>query len=193
MSDSARPQRFWVLETASAVASALWLALHPSTWARPTRDVLSRQILFTGVDALGFTALIAVLVGLSVVLQAQLWLGKLGQSELLGPMLVTVLVREVCPLMANFIVIGRSGTAIATEMATIAGDANVIELELPLTAPELTLRVRAAEVRGVRDDGRELRRATTTRERVSGAYWTTPEGTVLALDPVAPTARIEVL
>ena len=78
-----------------------------------------RQVLFTGVEALRFVLMIAFLVGVSVVVQAQLWLGTFGQSELLGPILVAVLVREAGPLLVNFVVIGRSGTAIATELGNM--------------------------------------------------------------------------
>lgn len=79
--------------------------------------VLARQIVFTGYDAIGFVAVVAMLAGISVVVQAQVWMGRLGQSELLGPLLVTVIVREVGPLLVSFIVIGRSATAMAAEMA----------------------------------------------------------------------------
>jgi len=63
--------------------------------------------------------MIAVLAGVSVVTQTQLWLKNLGQSGMLGSILVTVIVREIAPLLVNFVVIGRSGTAIATEMASM--------------------------------------------------------------------------
>ncbi|MEI6563807.1 MAG: ABC transporter permease [bacterium] len=102
---------------ASLSAAVVNLAVRPSSWTRPTRMVFSRQIIFTGYDAIGFVAIFAVLTGISVVVQAQVWMGRLGQSELLGPLLVTVIVREVGPLLVNFIVIGRSATAMAAEMA----------------------------------------------------------------------------
>ncbi len=93
------------------------LACRLDSWPRTTRTVLVRQIIFTGVDAMGFVGFVAVLAGISVVVQAQVWMGRLGQSELLGPLLVTVIVREVGPLLVNFIVIGRSATAMAAELA----------------------------------------------------------------------------
>ena len=106
---------------ASGIASVAWgvlfLAGRPSYWRRTVRRELAKQILFTGIDALGLTLLIAVLAGISVVAQVQLWLTRLGQSEMLGSILVTVLVREVGPVLVSVLVIGRSGTAIATELA----------------------------------------------------------------------------
>lgn len=82
------------------------------------REVLKRQILFTGVEALPFAALIALLTGAVVAVQAALLSGAAGR-ELLGSLLVTVLIRELGPLIVAFIVIGRSGAAIAAELASM--------------------------------------------------------------------------
>jgi len=102
---------------ASISTAVLLLAIRPSSWTRPTRTVLARQMVFTGYDAIGFIAMVALLAGAAVVVQAQRWMGMLGQSELLAPLLVTVIVRELGPLLVNFIVVGRSGTAMAAELA----------------------------------------------------------------------------
>lgn len=109
--------------------SVILLASKKSTWTRTTRDVFMRQILFTGVEALKFVSLVAVITGLSVVIQAQIWLGKTGQSQMLGTILVTVIVRELAPLLVNFIIIGRSGTAIAVEIANmkVLGEIHLLE------------------------------------------------------------------
>jgi phospholipid/cholesterol/gamma-HCH transport system permease protein len=54
-----------------------------------------------------------------------------GQSQYLGPILVAVIVRELGPLMANLIVIGRSGNAIAAEMAImkVTGEVRVLDAQ----------------------------------------------------------------
>ncbi len=111
--------------------TVLLLAARPRTWPRTVRAVFARQILFTGVEALKFVSLVALITGVSVVVQAQLWLGKTGQSALLGPILVMVIIREAAPLLVNFIVIGRSGNAIATELASmkINGEIRVLEAQ----------------------------------------------------------------
>lgn len=116
---------------AAVTWSVVALAFRLSSWPRTTRAVLTRQIVFTGYDALGFVSIVAVLAGISVVVQAQMWMGRLGQSELLGPLLVTVIVREVGPLLVNFIVIGRSGTAVAAEMAgmTVRKEIEVLDAQ----------------------------------------------------------------
>ena len=105
----------------TGVAGLLWsvgvAAAKPRSWPRTTRTVLGRQILFTGVDAAGVIGLIALLAGVAVVTQAQLWLRQIGQSEVVGPLLVAVIVRELGPILVAFVVIARSGTAIAAELA----------------------------------------------------------------------------
>jgi phospholipid/cholesterol/gamma-HCH transport system permease protein len=103
----------------AVVGTVLFIGLQPTRWSRATRNVLARQILFSGFDAINFIAFVAVLVGISVVVQAELWLKRLGQTQLLGPILVTVVIREVGPLLANFVVIGRSGNAIAAELGAM--------------------------------------------------------------------------
>lgn len=83
---------------------------------RVAREVVKRQVLFTGVEAIPFCALIALLTGAVVAAQAYLLSGADGR-DLLGTLLVTVLVRELGPLIVAFLVIGRSGAAIAAELA----------------------------------------------------------------------------
>ena len=103
----------------ATAAMAVALAIRPDTWRRPVRSVLARQVLFTGVDAIPFIAMVAAVIGLSVVLQTQAQLAKLGQTTLVGPILVAVVLREAGPLLVNLVVIMRSGTAIASELSTM--------------------------------------------------------------------------
>lgn len=111
--------------------SVLALATSRSAWPRTTRNVFMRQVLFTGVEALKFVSLVAAITGLSVVIQAQIWLGKTGQSQMLGAILVIVIIRELAPLLVNFIIIGRSGAAIAVELANmkVLGEIQVLEAQ----------------------------------------------------------------
>lgn len=108
---------------AARVTAVVWAVLvksvQPKTWTAPMRNVLARQILFTGLEATGFVSLIAVIVGGLVVVQAQYWLTRLGQTALIGPILTAVVLRELGPLLTNFVVIARSGTAISTELANM--------------------------------------------------------------------------
>jgi phospholipid/cholesterol/gamma-HCH transport system permease protein len=114
----------------AAVASAvLRLSVSPRRWPRTVRAILARQILFTGFEALRLVALVAVVMGVAVVLQTQVWLTKFGQSAFIGPILVAVIIRELGPLLVNFVVIGRSGTAISSELSSmrVAGEIRVLD------------------------------------------------------------------
>lgn len=105
------------------------VAARPRFWPPTVRNVLARQILFTGFDATRFISLIAFMVGISIVVQTQVWLTAVGQTQLLGPVLVAVVIREVGPLLTNFVVIGRSGTAIATELGNMKVNGEVHALD----------------------------------------------------------------
>lgn len=116
---------------AAVTWSVFAASVRPPTWRRTVRNVLSRQILFTGFDATRFVALIAFLVGVAIVVQTQVMLAAVGQTQLLGPVLVAVVIREVGPLLTNFVVIGRSGTAIATELGNmkVSGEIHLLDAQ----------------------------------------------------------------
>ncbi|HEX9243141.1 MAG TPA: ABC transporter permease [Anaeromyxobacter sp.] len=82
------------------------------------RDVLWRQVYFTAVRAAPFTILLALLVALAVAAQSP-YSAAAGGGEVVGRVLVATLVRELAPLLTAWIVIVRSGTAIAAELATM--------------------------------------------------------------------------
>jgi phospholipid/cholesterol/gamma-HCH transport system permease protein len=82
------------------------------------------------------------LTGLALVSQALYWLGLAGQQELEGPIVVTVLVRELTPLLIGIVLLGRSGSVTVTELGSLqqAGQVRVlramgIDLVLLLVLP----------------------------------------------------------
>ena len=89
------------------------------------REVLVRQVLFTGVQALPFTVLLALLTALVVVVQAQVQAAGIGDPDLLGRILVLILVREFGPLIVALVVIARSGAAVATELASMTAEREI--------------------------------------------------------------------
>lgn len=122
--------RWRFLRHLAAVSAALAaVCFKRGTFRRTVRNVLARQVLFTGFEAVRFVSLIAFLIGIAVVVQTQVWLVRAGQAALLGPVLVMVIIREIGPLLVNFVVIGRSGTAIATELGNmnVSGEVRVLD------------------------------------------------------------------
>ncbi|MDR3334603.1 MAG: ABC transporter permease [Treponema sp.] len=79
--------------------------------------ILIMQILFTFVEALSISALLALGMGAAVNIIGIPLLTGFSQERLIYPLLITMITRELGPLFTAFIVIARSGTAIATEVA----------------------------------------------------------------------------
>jgi len=83
-------------------------------------EITLRQVYFTAVQALKVVAVISLALGTVIIVQIGTQLSFLGGGiEFIVPILVLVLFREVGPLLTAIIVIGRSGTAIATELGNI--------------------------------------------------------------------------
>ena len=89
------------------------------------RKVLTMQILFTGVQALTNISLIAIALGAVIIIQGVGILPQFGQGDLVYPILITIITRELGPMLCAFIIIARSGTAIATEIGS-----NVVNHEI---------------------------------------------------------------
>ncbi len=81
--------------------------------------VLVLQILFTGVEALGIVSLVALAIGAVIIVEGNTLLPRFGQSGLLYQILIVVITRELGPVLTAFIIIARSGTAIATELGNM--------------------------------------------------------------------------
>ncbi|WP_428387069.1 ABC transporter permease [Mucisphaera sp.] len=115
----------------SVVGATLSLVVRPSTWTRPVREALAQQILQTAIYAIPFTLLTALAIAVFVVLQAQQWLDRLGHTSLLGPLLVVAVVRELGPLITNLLVIGRSGSGMTSELASMkaSGEVNLLDAQ----------------------------------------------------------------
>jgi len=79
--------------------------------------ILIMQILFTFVHALGISTLLAVAIGVAVNIIGMPILARISQEQLIYSLLIIIITRELGPLLTAFIVIARSATAIATEIA----------------------------------------------------------------------------
>jgi len=108
-----------VRHAASVIGTVLGIGLWPWTWSRLVRRAFARQVVAVGVEPLLFVAVVAVFIGISVVVQMTFWTGEAGLTQLLGPSLVTVVARELGPLLINLIVIVRSGSAMTTELGML--------------------------------------------------------------------------
>ncbi len=94
-----------------------------------TLRVLINQIRFTALQAVGIVTLLAGLLSFLVIAQSIEQLGRFGALEQLGTIMVVAVIRELGPLLTALIVVSRSGTAIAAEMATnrVLGEVTALE------------------------------------------------------------------
>jgi phospholipid/cholesterol/gamma-HCH transport system permease protein len=79
------------------------------------------QARFTGLQAAPLVAVLGAVIGAVSILQFAAILSGIA-DELIGKVLVTIIVREMGPLITAVLVIGRSGTAITTELGTMRLD-----------------------------------------------------------------------
>lgn len=105
------------LDLSALFVESLWVAISErGKGDKIILDVILRQILFTGVEALKVITVIALLLGGAVIIEAYTQLPSVGGEAIIGNILVVVIVRELGPIITAFIIIGRSGTAISTEI-----------------------------------------------------------------------------
>jgi phospholipid/cholesterol/gamma-HCH transport system permease protein len=116
---------------AAVIGTVSGLCIQPRSWSRGVWNVFARQVLTVGVGPFAFVCGVAVFVGISVVVQLAFWTGKAGQSQLLGPLLVAVVARELGPILTNIVVIVRSSSAMATELGVrkINGEVRALEAQ----------------------------------------------------------------
>ena len=108
-----------------SIAWLLWICLDEAfrmDWPRwrVVFQVLRNQIRFTALDALAITAFTALLLGGVTLLQAMGSLSGLGAEAFLSRLMARLVLRELGPLLVGVVVVGRSGTAIAAELASMS-------------------------------------------------------------------------
>lgn len=134
-----RAQWHELRHAAAVIGTALCDCVRPRYWGRAVWKAFIRQVFLIGVEPLWFVGAVAVFVGISVVVQLTFWVGEAGQSQLLGPLLVTVVARELGPVLINLIVIVRSGSAMTTELGVLKINGEVRSMEVQGGDPFLQL------------------------------------------------------
>ena len=134
-----RPFRWLV--TAVAMATAVTLhAVRPLTWRRPVRDELLRAIDVAGVRSLRVVAVMATIVGVSVVAQVLFWLEEVGgELEAVREVVVSITIREIAPLFVGLILLGRGGLTVLSELSRMQREGQVRALDARGLDPFLLL------------------------------------------------------
>jgi phospholipid/cholesterol/gamma-HCH transport system permease protein len=79
----------------------------------------TQQVNLIGISALPIVGLLSFIIGLILSLQSAVQLKQFGADQFLANLLSFALVREMSPLITAIILAGRSGSAIASEVATM--------------------------------------------------------------------------
>ncbi|MDD3535894.1 MAG: MlaE family lipid ABC transporter permease subunit [Candidatus Cloacimonetes bacterium] len=80
---------------------------------------LTQQMLLLGFDALPIVGLLSFIIGFIIALQSAALLRDFGANVFIADLMSVSIVRELSPLITAIIVAGRSGSAIASEIATM--------------------------------------------------------------------------
>ena len=83
----------------------------------PVRNTLLKQLYFSGLQSVGAVSVMGFLAGLIMVMQVS---NLVGRNELLTlHTLIWTMVRELGPLLTAIVIVGRSSSAIASELAAM--------------------------------------------------------------------------
>jgi phospholipid/cholesterol/gamma-HCH transport system permease protein len=115
----------FVLMMLAVAAGIVVDSVRLSSWRRPARAEFWRVLRSALGGSLIATGFVAVLAGLGMVYQALYWLRVAGQEDLIGTVLVTILVREVAPLLVGIILLGRSGSVMLTELGQLQSERQI--------------------------------------------------------------------
>ncbi len=120
--------RFGALARFLFVTLGAWTSL-PRAGRRVVRRVFLNQVWFTAIQAIPLIVMLSGILSFLVISQAVRELGQIGATELIGALMVIAIVRELGPLLTALTVAGRSGTAIAAELATnrVMGEIDALE------------------------------------------------------------------
>lgn len=108
-------QGLFVRDIAVLVGQALYASPVVIRW--PVRNTLLKQLYFTGIQSVGSIGVMGFLAGLIMVMQVS---NLVGRNELLTlQVLIWTVVRELGPLLTAIVIVGRSSSAIASELASM--------------------------------------------------------------------------
>jgi phospholipid/cholesterol/gamma-HCH transport system permease protein len=114
-----RTRAGFALILAAASWGVLREAVRPISWRRTVRHEFNLTMHQAIAGGLVTVMVTASLTGLAMVYEALYWLGVAGEAQLTGSILVTVLVRELTPLLVGLILLGRSGMLTVTELGML--------------------------------------------------------------------------
>jgi phospholipid/cholesterol/gamma-HCH transport system permease protein len=114
---------------AAVTTAVLVFGLRRRSWPRSVRHAFARELHSMGVEAFPLAGLGAIVLGVVVVIVSARLGGGLIKPDLLEPLLVLVVARELGPLFTNIVIIARNGSATTAELALSKTSGEVKRLE----------------------------------------------------------------
>ncbi len=106
---------------------------------RVIRPMIWEEIVRAGIGLMPMVTFLGAALGLVIIGQTVALLTKAGMIQFIGPVMVTVVVREVGPLLTAILVLARSGTSNAIELGTARALGEIEALESLAIDPILYL------------------------------------------------------
>ncbi len=115
------------LKKADIMGKALYLTADIFHWSLvglldrrgQKKGAIIEQSVLIGVNAMGIIGLLSVIIGMILALQSAAQLRQFGANIFVAALIAVSMVREMGPMMTAIIVAGRSGSAFASEIATM--------------------------------------------------------------------------
>jgi phospholipid/cholesterol/gamma-HCH transport system permease protein len=105
-------------------------------WQRKdVQNVTLRQIYFGGFEALKLISVLAVIFGYVLVSKSSHPILMFGNSEIVSPLMLGLLMRDIAPLLTIFVVISRSVTSVASELSAMKSSGEVEALKASGVSP----------------------------------------------------------
>ncbi|NHO18221.1 MlaE family ABC transporter permease [Acetobacter oeni] len=134
-----RRQVWFLLVMLGTIWGVLNESIRPGNWRRTVRYEFQITLSAVTVGGLLSTLVTGALTGVAVVSQTIYWLGFAGMAKMTGSILVSVIVREIAPILVGVLMLGRSGMLSLAEIGLLTTGGQIRSLQAEGLDPFLLL------------------------------------------------------
>lgn len=129
----------WTLLAFSLAWVSLAQAARPPTWRRPVRAEFTRFLAQTCLDNLTAVLVTGAIVGIALFAQGLYWLDQIGQADAVADVILSIVVRELGPLVVSLLMLGTGGIVMIGEIAAMRTGGQLAALDRQGIDPFLLL------------------------------------------------------
>lgn len=134
-----RKQVWFLLIMLGTMWGVLRESVRSNSWRRTVRYEFQLTLSDVAGKGLLSTVVMGALTGVGVVSQAIYWLGFAGMAKMTGSVLVSVIVRELAPILVGILMLGRSGMLSLAEVGMLATGGQIRSMQAEGLDPFLLL------------------------------------------------------